>query len=87
MIRFNQFLILLALLAFFSCVRLAIADPCDNSSKNLNELNGLSYFLKQTQKHPEYVYHYNGVSVTAEEYERLMLQKHDKTQDPNMRLP
>lgn len=85
MTRFNQFLILLALLILASCARLAFADICE--LKPISDLHKLSNFLQRNEAHPEFMYHFNGVSVTKERYEELMLEKRDKKRDPNLRMP
>lgn len=87
MTRFNQFLILFTLLIFAACTKLALAETCaDSSAKSLADLQNVSKFLQMNEKYPEFMYQYNGVSVTKERYERLVLEKHDKNQDPNLRL-
>lgn len=91
MARFNQFLILFTLLIFAACTKLALANTLctvdDVGGKSLADMQKLSKFLQMNEKHPEFMYHYNGVSVTKERFEKLMLEKRDIIQDPNMRLP
>lgn len=92
MTKFNQFLILLTLLLFASCARLAFADDycklsVNTSERSLQELNKLSRFMQANEMYPGRMYQYNGVSVTAEQYEKLMLEKYDKNVDPGLRMP
>ena len=92
MTRFNAFLILLVLLILASCARIAMgAENCPPDPKlarsSLADMQKLSKFLQMNEKHPEFMYHYNGVSVTKERFEQLMKETHDKTQDPNLRMP
>jgi hypothetical protein len=90
MSKFNQLLILITLALLFGCIRIAIADECNYVSreKSLSELQDVSKWLRKEESvTPWRMYHYNGRSVTKEQYERLMKKPHDKNVDPGERMP
>ena len=60
---------------------------CKYGSDNWNkkQLSELSHNLKQHIMYPWFNCHYNGVSVSCEELEKLT--EKEKKQDPNLKLP
>jgi hypothetical protein len=69
----------------------ATKHPCDTPRsrfvlKNLNDLDLLSKFMRQNVIHPEFVYHCNGVSCSAEQFENMCFLRRNASKrgvDPN----
>jgi hypothetical protein len=100
MSNFNKLLLLLMLLFLTLCTKFALADEAldvvrsncyygTEATHSLKNLQELSRFTRKTIEQPWAQFQYNGRSVTASEYERLVIRDRGlpKSVDPSMAMP